>query len=141
MTKFRKVADVQLSGNGYRKNGWVLDGARSMFETGTLSEFLKFSELYNDTASKILDDGGKVIYGPQNQASKNKNATDVHKRFSGLMSMIEASSNPSLTLADLQTVRDWKMVRNVRSHEERSDEFKHERHEESSRRLTPRGSS
>ncbi|GMH93254.1 hypothetical protein TrST_g6661 [Triparma strigata] len=108
----RKVADVQLSGNGYRKNNKVLDGARALFESGSLADFLKYSGDYDEIASKVLDLGGKIIYGPQNQGSLNKNATNVHKRFRGLMNEVESAATPSLSLADLKTVRDWKMVRN-----------------------------
>ena len=99
----RKVADVQLSGNGYRKNNKVLDGARALFESGSLADFLKYSGDYDEIASKVLDLGGKIIYGPQNQGSLNKNATNVHKRFSGLMNEVESAATPSLSLADLKT--------------------------------------
>lgn len=106
----RPIASFQLSGRGYRDRPSLLDPALSLFASGTGADFLRYSEMYSSLAASHLV--GVAVYGPQNQGPKNKNARDVHERFEALMERVESVPEPFMSLEDLKTCRDWKMVRN-----------------------------
>lgn len=57
---------------------------------------------------------GKITYGPQanRPASEIKNATDANQRYEALVEYLTSVDEARMTLSDLQTVRDFKMVRN-----------------------------
>ena len=112
MPMVRRVQDVQLSGNGYRKNPDALKPARDLWSappSTAVKKFARLADSYENLAASCTR--GTVTYGPQG-GSNAKKAIDASLNFELMASRISSATEPELDLNDLKTVRDWKMVRN-----------------------------
>ena len=108
----KELKTVQLSTNGYRRESLpALDVAHNLWKCNDVKEWFKWEERYESTSSRILT--GKLCYGPQKDKVKAKFGSDVHLKYNVIKEKLTGDlQNVSLSLEELKSLRDWKMVRN-----------------------------